>query len=90
MAVWLVANGHGPAFKWFFDHFSGGRWTRKLAPSTAQTTVQEVTRLAWVPGTSSEWAPGGLLPVNSSVDVLGGIWGTPRLELVLTSRPAGR
>jgi hypothetical protein len=73
--VWLVANGPGPAFKWFFDHFSGGRWTRKLAPSTAQTTVQEVTRLAWVPGTSSEWAAGGLLPVNSNVDVLGGIWG---------------
>ena len=71
----LVANGPGPAFKWFFDHFSGGRWTRKLAPSTAQATVQEVTRLAWVPGTSSEWAAGGLLPVNSNVDVLGGIWG---------------
>jgi hypothetical protein len=73
--LWLVSNGPGPAFSWFFDHFSGGRWTRRLAPSTAQTTVQEVTRLAWVPGTSSEWAAGGLLPANSSVDVLGGIWG---------------
>jgi len=73
--VWLVANGPGPAFSWFFDHFSGGQWTRKLAPSTATTTVQEVTRLVWVPGTSSEWAAGGLLPVGSSVDVLGGIWG---------------
>jgi len=73
--LWLVTNGPGPAFSWFFDHYSGGRWTRRLPRSTATTTVQQVTRLAWVPGTSSEWAAGGLLPVNSSVDVLGGIWG---------------
>ena len=73
--LWLVSNGPGPAFSWFFDHFSGGRWTRTPAPATAKTTVQEVTKLVWVPETSSEWAAGGLLPVNSSVDVLGGIWG---------------
>jgi hypothetical protein len=72
--LWLVTNGPGPAFRWFFDHMNGGRWTRTLVPSTAKTTVQEVTRLAWVPGTRSEWAAGGLLPVNSNVDVLGGIW----------------
>jgi hypothetical protein len=33
-----------------------------------------VTKLAWVPGTRSEWATGGLLPTGSNVDVLGGIW----------------
>ena len=53
---------------------NAGRWTRTLVPGTAKTTVQEVTRLAWVPGTRSEWAAGGLLPVNSNVDMLGGIW----------------
>jgi hypothetical protein len=72
--LWLVTNGPGPAFRWFFDHMNGGRWTRTLVPGTAKTTVQEVTRLAWIPGTRSEWAAGGLLPVNSNVDVLGGIW----------------
>ncbi len=72
--LWLVTNGPGPAFRWFFDHLNGGRWTRTLVPATAKTTVQEVMRLAWVPGTRSEWAAGGLLPVNSNVDVLGGIW----------------
>ncbi len=72
--LWLVTNGPGPAFRWFFDHLSGGRWTRTAVPATATTTVQEVTRLAWIPGTRSEWAAGGLLPVNTTTDVLGGIW----------------
>jgi hypothetical protein len=72
--LWLVTNGPGPAFGWFFDHMNSGRWTRTAVPQTATTTVQEVTRLAWVPGTRSEWAAGGLLPVGSNVDVLGGIW----------------
>ena len=72
--LWLVTNGPGPAFTWFFDHLSGGRWTRTQAPSAAKTTVQEVTKLAWVPGTRSEWAAGGLLPTGSNTDVLGGIW----------------
>jgi hypothetical protein len=72
--LWLVANGPGRAFRWFFDHMSGGRWTRTVVPATTTTTVQEVTQLAWVPGTRSEWAAGGLLPVGSNVDVLGGIW----------------
>ncbi len=72
--LWLVANGPGPAFRWFFDHMSGGRWTRTRVPATATTTVQQATRLAWVPATRSEWAAGGLLPVGSNVDVLGGIW----------------
>ncbi len=72
--LWLVANGPGPAFRWFFDHLSGGRWTRTAVPATATTTVQEVTRLAWIPGTRSDWAAGGLLPVNTTTDVLGGIW----------------
>ena len=73
--LWLVTNGPGPAFRWFFDHLSAsGRWTRMPVPSTAKTTVQQVTRLSWIPGTRSDWAAGGLLPVGSSVDVLGGIW----------------
>jgi hypothetical protein len=72
--LWLVTNGPGPAFTWFFDHLTGGRWTRTQVPSAAKTTVQEVTKLAWVPGTRSEWATGGLLPTGSNVDVLGGIW----------------
>jgi hypothetical protein len=57
-AVWLVLEASGSQEQWFC-HFSAGRWTRTPAPrgSGEQPLVDN---LAWIPGTHSLWAAGGL------------------------------
>lgn len=70
----LAANGPGPSYSWYFDHFNGGKWSRTALPLSTGTSSGQVLMMAWVPGTRSAWAAGNLYPTGSSTEVLGGIW----------------
>ncbi len=72
--LWLSVNGPAPGYAWYFDHLSGGKWSRTALPVAAGTTAGQVLMMSWIPGTRSEWAAGNLYPAGSSEDVLGAIW----------------
>jgi hypothetical protein len=71
---WIVANGQGPAFTWYFYHLLSGHWSRQAVPASSGTTLQQLLGITAIAGTRSLWATGGLLPAHSSQDVVGGIW----------------
>ncbi len=72
--LWLTSNGPAPAYHWYFDHYSGGKWFRTAVPVTTGFSSNQVLMMSWIPGTRSEWSAGNLYPTGDSQDVLGGIW----------------
>ena len=48
--LWLVLQARG---KDLFCHYSAGRWTKTLVPGSSAPQL-----MAWIPGTSSQWAAG--------------------------------
>jgi hypothetical protein len=66
--LWLVLEASGSKELWFC-HYSAGQWTRTPVPSTSggQPTVQN---LAWIPGTGSQWAVGGVTFAGNGTAIL--------------------
>jgi hypothetical protein len=58
--LWLADQGPAPARHWYLDHLSFGRWTRYAVPAVQGTTLQDLSGIAWIPGTRSMWATGDL------------------------------
>jgi hypothetical protein len=56
--IWLPLAASATKELWFC-HFSAGRWTRTPVPSRSGEQPQ-VQDLAWIPGTRSVWAIGGV------------------------------
>jgi hypothetical protein len=68
--IWLVTwNGTGAHLTLWFDHYSGGRWTRVKVPSS-HGEQPEVFNLAWIPGSRSLWAAGGVDFANDGEAIL--------------------
>jgi len=58
--IWLVtAKGSGSNLTLWFDHDSGGRWTRVLVPRR-NGEQPSMDNLSWIPGTRSLWGTGGV------------------------------
>jgi hypothetical protein len=58
--IWLAtAAGSGNKVTLWFDHYSGGHWTRVKVPSR-EGDQPEMDNLSWIPGTHSLWATGGV------------------------------
>jgi hypothetical protein len=72
--LWMIANGPPPSYRWYFYHYGSGRWTRTAVHSAAGTSLQEVTQLAWVPGTRSMLAAGGVIVPHQADGIRGAIW----------------
>jgi hypothetical protein len=68
--IWLVtANGAGNNLTLWFDHYTGGHWTRAKVPSR-HGGQPEMDNLSWIPGTRSLWATGGVDFANDGEAVL--------------------
>jgi hypothetical protein len=68
--IWLVtADGTGNNPTQWFDHYTGGHWTRVRVPSRAGEQP-EMDNLSWIPGTRSLWATGGVDFANDGEAIL--------------------
>lgn len=67
----LWAAGQGKSLSsWYFFHYSGGHWSKVLAPVRAGTTTETISELVQVPGTAVMLAGGALtIPSKGSVGV---------------------
>jgi hypothetical protein len=67
-----VANGPAKAYRWYFYHYSGGRWSKVAVPASGHLTVGQINVMTHVPGTSTMLAGGDLGTPQSGI--LGAIW----------------
>jgi hypothetical protein len=68
--IWLAtAKGAGSDLVLWFDHYSGGRWTRVKVPSQRGEQPQ-LDNLAWIPGTRSLWGTGSVNFANNGEAIL--------------------
>lgn len=59
---WLTANDDNSTFTPYFYHDTGsGTWSEQEAPAEGSQTTQ-LAAISWVPGTTTEWAGGEILP----------------------------
>lgn len=71
--IWVAGNAPAQGFRWYFYHYSHGRWAKIVTPGPAGRPLNgEVSTLASVPGTTTMLAAGD---VNISRNaVLGAVW----------------
>ena len=68
--IWLItATGSGSNLTLWFDHYSGGRWTRAKVPSR-HGEQPSMENLSWIPGSRSLWATGGVDFANDGEAIL--------------------
>jgi hypothetical protein len=67
--VWMLVFRDLPSFHQYLYHYGSGHWARQLVPARAGVPVS-VTTLAWIPGTGSLWAIGGLSKISGNTGVI--------------------
>jgi hypothetical protein len=68
--IWLAtANGTVNNLTVWFDHYTGGHWTRAKVPSR-DGEQPEIDNLSWIPGTRSLWATGSVDFANGGEAIL--------------------